>query len=276
MRIFYLLILLPLLYACTGDEHHSVDTVPPLQPSMIPHEGDLGDGQIDYTIETPDGFQNVIVVASDENNGIDAVPDANWMRLQWWSPLPDDDIDYLNIWRFRQAGDGIVDLTMVDSVRYDYSNPPDTYLDQSLGNGSASAVGNTWYYYIEAVDQAGNRTASDTVGYHLVEKAILMEPGADQTIANGSNVVFTWLPLMSDSVSRYRVILFNASMDLLWSLDVNDTDPETNYLQAAYENDNGTGTLTPGQYYWRVDVFTSETDPPGGSESMEIPFTYGN
>jgi hypothetical protein len=38
-------------------------------------------------------------VLTDDNNGIDAVPDGNWIKLSW-DPFIDNDLSHLKIYRY--------------------------------------------------------------------------------------------------------------------------------------------------------------------------------
>jgi hypothetical protein len=276
MRYLTLLILIPLIFSCTGKEKLPTDTTPPTKATMIPHVGDLGDAtQGQYTVKTPDGDQIVTVYPiTDDNNGIDTVPDDNWLRVQW-STLYDDDLDYLYIWRLRKNLIGPYDLTKVDSIRIG-SPAPNSYLDHSLSEGEFSPLGTDWYYFIELVDQAGNSTVSDTVGYHLSAKVIQDQPSFEQHIESPYPVTFKWYCLTSETISHYRLLLLSESKSIIWSQDVYDTDPNTSYLEVIYgDNTTQEPVLNSGEYYWRVDAFMDGEAVAGGSESNEVPFYYG-
>ena len=65
------LLLLVLLFSCSGDDPPEKDKIPPTTPKLISHLGDTGDDPIIVN--------GVTVSLNDDNNGIDTVPDGNWL-----------------------------------------------------------------------------------------------------------------------------------------------------------------------------------------------------
>ena len=76
-KIFILttLLLLTLLFSCSGDDPPEKDKIPPTTPKLISHLGDTGDDPIIVN--------GVTVSLNDDNNGIDTVPDGNWIKVPW-------------------------------------------------------------------------------------------------------------------------------------------------------------------------------------------------
>ncbi len=238
------------LFACAGKDKITVDKTPPAPPILTPHLGDLGDP----AIET---YQNLI--PTDENNGIDAVPDGDWLRISW-SHLLDTDLDYIKIFRFDDSPNDPIHLTaLIDSIQYNPSE--DFYIDSN----AALQTNIRYSYYIEAVDNAGNSALSDTVSYSLLSKQILTYPQINSNV-NPNNVAFGWQK--SGFVSKFRLLVFNENHDYLWQNDIQVTT-EGDFFEVVWPN-NPPQQYT-GKIYWRVDAFDwdSELNMLIGSESNE-------
>ena len=236
-KILLLPIIVILLMNCTGKENLGVDSTPPESPELIPHLGDTGD----------DGSQSVFGAnyynTNDpklENNGIDAVPGGNQMQIQWLN-ITDSDIDYLEIYRFSMqdyifAIDTLNFAIKIDSVDYD---------NQSIYQDVTAPVDYNLFYFIKAVDEAGNSTPSDTVGYKLMHKPSLIQPSYGESFPNVYNITFKWF---GDTGLLYRLLVFDVDRNPLWQWTPLDFDSlETQYL--------GPAIIPPDTLIWRVDVF---------------------
>ncbi len=258
------LLLTAMLTAC-DDGSSSGPGDPPWKPDLIHHIGDAGDvGQKSYIVNTPDGeITNTINVVNDHNNGIDAVSDGNWIKIQWVPFI--DDIEYVRIYRFRKELTGIVDHVLLDSIR---TVDDESYVDNSLNEVN---IGQELFYYIEIVDEHRQFSISDTVSYKLVGKALLNSPENQVTI-NGSDVInFVWTRIPSGLVVKYRLLIFNENDEIVWSYDEYDIDPSEYDLEVLY---NIPDDLETGTYYWRVDAFGNDILVNSGSESALNMFYY--
>lgn len=240
MRSLIIVVLIStiLLFACSGKDKISVDKDPPYPPELIPHLGDLGDPNTNF---------------DDENNGIDAYPDDDWIRISW-NHFLDSDLDYVRIFRFDEFNPEPV---MVDSI----SSNNDYYLDSK--NRLSTYI--RYSYFIEVVDNAGNTALSDTVSYKLLSKVNLTEPGVGNYVAPDS-VKFKWTA--SGFASQYRLLVFDENHDFLWQKNM-PVATEGDFFEAIWANDQ-TPQYT-GQIFWRVDAFNydNELDMNIGSESNE-------
>ena len=249
--IITLLICTVLLLSCSGKDKLTVDKDPPAAPILLPHLGDLGD-ITDNTMHW-----------NDDNNGIDAVPDDNWLRISW-DHLLDSDLDYIKIFRFDEFNPV---PALIDTMQYDPGK------DYFLDSKTSLSTNVRYSYYIEVVDNAGNSAQSDTVSYSLLSKQILVSPGIDETV-NPSNVSFQWQK--SGNVSWFRLLVFTNPEDVdeerqyLWSQDV-QVDTEVDFFEVIWPN-NPPQQYT-GKISWRVDAFDwdSELQIFIGSESNERP-----
>jgi len=93
-KIFLLvaLIMLVLLCSCAGNDPTEKDKIPPTTPKLITHLGDTGDDPI-----TIDG---ALVNLNDDNNGIDAVSDGNWIKVPW-EKFVDNDLSHVGLSLYR-------------------------------------------------------------------------------------------------------------------------------------------------------------------------------
>ena len=266
---FYLILIIisSVFFTACDNDSSSGPGDPPWKPDLIHHIGDSGDlGQKSYTISTPDGtITNIVNVVNDDNNGIDAVPDGDWIKIQWVPFI--DDIEYVRIYRFRKEISGIVDHILVDSIR---SVNSEYYIDDSLYEVN---VGQVWHYYIEIVDEHRQFSVSDTVSYKLVDKALLGSPANLVTITGADSISFVWARIPSGLIARYRIIIFNENDEIVWSYDEYDIDPDEDDLTVVYDIPTD---FAPGKYYWRVDAFGNDVLVDSGSESAIRMFYYNS
>ncbi|MDY6916133.1 MAG: hypothetical protein SVM86_07445 [Candidatus Cloacimonadota bacterium] len=228
-----LVLILIFIMSCAGEDTLGTDTTPPEEPVMVPHLGDTGDIAGDEII-------NYSNYSGYENNGIDAVPEDNWIKIQWES-LVDNDIDYIQILRFNLQQQTPI---KIDSVSYTTQNH---YTDQFQNYDTA--VNKNWFYYITVYDIAGNYSISDTTCYRLIDKPQLLSP-ANYTIHNsGEPLVFEWDE--NTEALTYRLLVFKNDYELLWSHTPTDHPGGTNY-SVEY---NGPDLSDYDTLIWRVDAF---------------------
>ena len=143
-------LILFIIGACAGEDTLGTDTTPPDKPDLIEHLNDTGD--IDIFGDT----LNYYNISGNEMNGIDALPEGDWIRIQWEHPL-DNDLDYAQIFRF-SLQDFII--TKIDSISFPHQ---DEYIDKY-----GSLIGKDWFFFIKMFDTSGNFSVSDTVCYYLL------------------------------------------------------------------------------------------------------------
>ena len=228
---FALFIPIIFLIGCAGKDSMGDDHTPPAKANLINHLGDAGDS---ITVN------GQLIYLTDNNNGMDAVTDDNWMKITW-EPLIDTDVRTVRVYRYQNGMD--TEPTLIDSVDSDITQ----YIDKYNIASDAPALNTDWYYYLQVVDNSGNSTFSDTVHYQLLDKPILESPTANQQITSSNNLVFRWdYPTQCE---KFRVMLFNISNQIIWYKDEHPVTANDFYL-------NYTGGALPiGQYYWRVDAF---------------------
>ena len=238
-----------LLGACSGSEDTDKDTQAPATPKLRPHLGDTGDPRVQYPPET-----GPWITLTDENNGIDAVPDGNWIRVPW-EPFTDNDLSHVKIYRFDHFNP---EPLLIDSV----SATAQYYLDNRIQLDEG-----VWYsYFIDLVDMAGNSSRSDTVSYALLSKCIPVYPEQNQVITPTQGT-FQWY--RSGEASLYRVLLMDEDGNYVGHQDLY-VATEENPLHVVMPN------TTLDDYIgrslrWRVDAFDwdAEMEQYKGSESHE-------
>jgi len=254
-----------MLIGCTGEESLGVDTQPPNKPELVVHQGDTGDiitgiqGEADTL-----NFYNTIDLDF-ENNGIDAMMEGNWIKTQWFR-LEDSDIDYLEIFRF-SAQDYYADtlnyISVIDTVDYDEQN---YYVDKT------AMTNKNYFYFIKVFDDAGNSAVSDTTGYKIIEKPLLIAPNDNHSTNDAYSIIFEWQQIGSNA-RLHKLIVFNENRELLWQ----NTPLDQEDFIVPYDGP----FLEPGTVLiWRVDAFGWDYTTPNaiegnnyvveaGSESVE-------
>ena len=236
-----------LVFSCAGKQTLEGDKTPPLKPDLIEHLGDAGDNDV--------MFEGELITLTDDNNGIDAVPESNWFRISW-KPLLDSDIDFLRVFRYNNYD--VPEPIEVDSLSY--NSILTHYVDSNWQNYSSSVLNKTWYYFIEAIDTSGNSTISDTVSYRLLPKVSTIYPSNNLVLENSDNLYFKW---QENEALHYRVLLYNDSHNLIWHNDLYVTETYSDSLKYS-------GPAISNSYFsWRVDTFDGSD---AGSESTEQNF----
>jgi len=233
-----------IVISCSGEDVINKDTIPPIKPYMVPHLGDTGDyigGEA----------QNYYVNNEFEFNGIDAVSGEDWIKIQW-EHISDDDADYLEVYRFNMS-DYNYYLENIESLDEDYdfstriqileTTENDHYVDHS-GN----LLGDSWFYFINVFDLAGNSTKSDTVCYRLIDRPAILYPLSGNI--NYNELVFGWDLDSELSASQSRLLLFDENRQLLWVYSPLDFDDTVIVYFGEY--------LDPQTLIWRVDTFADD------------------
>ncbi len=247
------LLLLILTFSCAGDDPPEKDKIPPRAPTLIEHLGDTGDDPIE--------IDGVLTLLNDENNGIDAVPDGNWIKIPW-KKFVDNDLSHLKVYRYTEQNPEPI---LIDTV----PASEDYYLDQSY------LIEREWYYYyIELYDASGNFSVSDTVSYALLAKSKLSSP-ADGATVSANNLRFYWT--VGDSqTTEFRVLIWNDQTgELVYHINYSYTPNVENPPPPNVPFPVMTPPPANGQVFrWRVDAFDydSEHDMKIGSESEERTF----
>ncbi len=247
-KLLYLsvLVIAITLAACSGEDKQAVDRIPPYPPTLIPHLGDTGD--------LPTSYYGESVAINEDNNGIDAVPEGNWLRIMW-KPFIDNDLSHIRVYRFDEYNPN---PTLLDSIPASRRQ----YLDSS----ASLNLETVYSYFIDLVDFSGNYSVSDTVSYALLGKCNLISPAPNQTVSPG-DIRFVWT--RNGFATKYRAVVFDESYNYVWHQDL---------VYSFYEDPLeiifpvNLAQQYSGRYLtWRIDSFdwNNELQMYVGSESYE-------
>lgn len=256
MKFCFLVLVLSLMFwGCTGEESLGVDTQAPNKPELVPHLGDTGDIIQNYQGNSDTlNFYNIYSDINFENNGIDAMMEGDWLKIQWFR-LEDSDIDYLKIFRFSaqeyyNAIDTLNFAQIIDTVNYE---------DQIYYVDKTSTTDKNYFYFIEAIDNAGNSTLSDTTGYKLIDKPYLISPADYYSCESNDiyDIVFEWEQV--GDVFYFRLLVFSEDRELIWQQTMLDTGS----FNVQYDGP----PVDPGSVLiWRIDAFGSTYSTPNPIE----------
>ncbi len=192
-------------------------------------------------------------------SGIDAVPEGDFIRLEW-IPSSEDIVSGYEIYRIQETRDGLVqkiaDAQEVEAYR-------DVYIDE------VDTTGIRYFYYILAVTLDGEKSApSDTVDYKLLNKAKLLIPMGTQ---NERIPVFRWKDENEFPSQSYVIrLLQQDNEDYLWihlmSGDEINWGGQEQSIRFNVDHSATIDSLELNQTYrWRIDIVGAESNC--GSES---------
>jgi len=258
---FFMLIIFLILLGCTGEESLGVDTQAPNKPQLVPHFGDTGDGG-DSSIPGVNFYNNTYDI-NFENNGIDAVMAGNWIKTQWFY-LEDSDIDFLKIFRFTSQEY----YNAIDTLNFAQIIATVDYEDQIYYVDNTSTTNKNYFYFIEAFDNAGNSTLSDTVGYYLIDKPILTSPSDNSSTNNIYSIAFEWQQ-NDDEAIQHRLLIFDENRELIWQ----NTPLDRQDFSVQYQGP----PIEPGTVLiWRVDAFGIPYTTPSPIEGNNYTILHGS
>lgn len=230
------------LLGCSGEDNPDQDKIPPVAPVLVPHLGDVGDN---FT----GGY-----ALTEENNGIDAVPDGNWMRILW-EPFVDTDLSHVKIYRFDELDTEPVLIDSIMANRYSYLDSKQQLQERVI-----------YSYFIDLVDTSGNSARSDTVSYGLLAKSLLISPENNATVVPGQ-ITFSFN--RSGYVSKCRVVVMDEDYEYVWHQELSiSTEEDPLYIVFPV---NLANQYRGRSLRWRVDTFDWSEELQGylGSESSE-------
>ena len=107
--------------------------------------------------------------------GIDAVPEGNWIYMEWHANQ-EEDLEGYQIWR-RGEDDTVDTYLLLDilplTLLYDPANPEYTDMSPEVAPNPLTGEARGYYYYLTAYDKNGNQSLpSDTIYYKLMRKPI--------------------------------------------------------------------------------------------------------
>lgn len=197
--------------------------------------------------------------------GIDAIPEADAIRIEWIVGQ-EADLDGYEVYRRLREDprDTLVAELPLEAPAGDTAFWVDT----------AVSIGRRYYYRVRAVDEAGNQSPfSEAADYQLLAKLVPRTPRG-QIAESVPNFVFLWGddPL---GITHFVVKVTDSAGHYLWISDP-DQGMVVGYGSPGTRSYNADGRalqaeLGPGTYLWRVDAVGAEERT--GSESAWTPFT---
>jgi hypothetical protein len=187
-----------------------------------------------------------------QETGIDAVPEGDFILLQWYGNT-EEDLDGYLIYRSDSLGG---DFNKIKTKLLSDISPAlaDTeYLDKDV------EIGTRYYYYLKALDHAGNLSdPSDTISYRLVPKPLLISPDENESVSRTPLFQWKFTSSFDYVVAQYVIRVVNSLTGVtVWIKDIT----RQNYSGVVEEiryNQDGTAledTLITGNFYkWRIDA----------------------
>jgi len=224
-----LALLICILLAGCGREEIAADTEPP-----------------EVVLITPRSNETDLI-----EQGIDAVPDGDYIYLSW---MPSAATDLAGYRLYRMAEDS-VDQELIAEL-----DPNTTYYedrDSLLAPNSGTGLSQGFYYWVTAYDESGNESSlSEEAYYKLIAKPDLTDP-----IIQENSITFSWSYNQTQLASYFVVRLFewaDGGWNPFWLYKHEEFFP----LQVNYDP-----SLDSGIYRYQVDVVGSTpAELPSGSE----------
>jgi len=181
--------------------------------------------------------------------GIDAVPEGDWIYLEW-EANQEEDLEGYQIWRMAEE-DTAETYTLLEILPLSQLMEPEApeYTDMSpeAAPDPQTGEGRGYYYYLTAYDQTGNQSLpSDTVYYKLMRKPIAVN------IAVNLDTIRWSYPYNLDYDVDFAIRVFRADNGYyIWSVKYSGgQDP-----YAVKFNYNGSANyMGMGDYLLRVDI----------------------
>jgi hypothetical protein len=213
------------------DKTNNPDRIGPTAPAMIPKTADT----------------------SSVERGIDAVPEGDWIQLEWTHPEKES-IRYYDLYRGNSA----------DSLFRFVAETTDTvFIDK------VESIGRRYLYFVKAVNHDGVQSnPSDTVSYRLIAKPVDLSPAG---IIMKAKPMFYWRDPNEPPEASYIIrVVQQPSWRTVW---IAEAPSNYEYMQSVGYNQDGfarDSLLVRGMdYLWRVDI--RSTEPNSGSESPWMP-----
>lgn len=234
-------VLVVFLTGC-GKEEVASDMTPPATPQFVPRSSDT------TLVE----------------QGIDAVPEGDYIRVNW-EAVGDEDLAGYRIYRQREDSLSVPPRLIADKTIQDLVGQAVPYyvdIDTILAPDPVTGLSLGFIYWVSAYDQSGNEsTLSLPASYRLMPKAVLSPPGQQ-----GSGLVLSW---NYAEASLFQVGMFVVRLDSLtesgWTPFWLQEHTLFSPLQVSCPL-----SLPPGDYRYRVDVVGSSTDPSGSEAALEF------
>ena len=215
------------------------DTVPPNPPVVLPSSEPT----------------------SSDEQGIDAIPERDWIRLEWWAG-PEEDLAGYEIYRRREdeAVDSLIAVLLIEEISGDVA----FYVDDE------AELHVRYFYTIKAFDESDNvSTASEPLTYMLLSKLVPDQPRGDIEDRT-PEFIFQWGDDPSAVIS-YVVKVTDATGTYLWiAFGIAREYENPGHIMYNVDGKAKSDSLESGVYRWRVDGVGREEY--SGSESRWMRF----
>lgn len=181
--------------------------------------------------------------------GIDAVPDGDKIRIEWF-PNPEPEVNSYQVYRSEKGEKFSLISVTTDTV---YEDQVDTTLIK-------------YYYYVLAeTDEGVTSEPSDTIDYTLLEKANLVLP---QDTVTTPRPEFVWRDENDPFYHAYIIRVVNVdSNKTVWISTIERDNYDTNLEQTSF---NADPQLSPEvSYKWRVDIMVEDTSKIGSESNWK-------
>ena len=202
--------------------------------------------------------------------GIDAVPQGNWIYLEW-EPNTDEDLAGYQVWRM--AEDDTTEtfqlLQILTLTQLTNPNQPNfTDMSSEVAPDPSTGFERGYYYSLNAFDDLGNQSSfSDTIYYELLRKPQSL------SIDAGLDTVRWSYPVLPEQDVYFVIRIVRAfSGDYVWLAKYYVYQEP---FAVLYNFDEGAGLMGIGEYYMRIDVSYMNTvdELYNGAESNLYYFT---
>lgn len=245
----WLAILALLIFGCEKGLTRG-DTTPPAPPVLLPHP--------------PDSLAS--------EHGIDAVPENDYIRLEW---LPNEEEDLAGYEIYRATWPDTTDFKLIRILGKEQvqtiidGDTTYNYWDDTAVADSSELFFTKFRYAMKAYDEADNKSnLSEAVDYGLLEKIILYQP---HDTVNTPVPTFKWDdPNLSSTGYILKVYDLNLA-EMIWisgTIIAHKDSIQYNADQKATQD----SLIADHQYKWRIDAIGP--DYTFGSESKWMGFTY--
>jgi len=183
--------------------------------------------------------------------GIDAVPEDNFIRLEW-HPNKEDDLGGYRIFRADSAVDR--EFALIANIDGMSGNMLDTvYIDMNV------RLNVNYFYYIVAHDLSGNVSeASDTIRYRLIPKPVPVSPSG---FTRDTIPLFKWNDFSNYAYDYVIKIENTLNKKVIWIFRLIRPNYASFDQKVIYNKDRKAleSSLRRGVIYrWRVDAIAEE------------------
>ncbi|MFO7891651.1 MAG: hypothetical protein R6V04_15085 [bacterium] len=187
--------------------------------------------------------------ASILERGIDAVPDGDKIKIEWFLN-PEKEVEKYNIYRSEE-----------DSEKFSFIfTTRDTVYEDMVKTHTK------YYYYVNAeTDEGVTSEPSDTINYTLLDKALLLSPGDTVSTAKPE---FVWLDTNEHIYDQYIIRVVNIDYNkTIWIAVKERENYDTGQEKVVFNADSSAAVSQLSSdisYKWRIDIVGNERK---GSES---------